>query len=174
MVMIENGWCRDTRTNFTVLDTTIQTTNPYIRNMIIQNHIINDNYHLTIKDDNIILNIKRILERPVATSFAKKAKDMGYHIFSNKAEYSTERCVINGRKVVKENKISIKLLNHLKELDEEKLNTNINVEINKDGYIFIFEHVILDDPNNPMYGGRTIEWWEDWYEDENYFNEVKL
>lgn len=170
VIEIHEGWIRQlTPKQHIVINQDIWTDNPYIKNLLMQNTLINQNYHIKISDNTIKMNLKRILERPITKDFAQKAEKLGYYIYCNKSEYSLESCVIKGRKVVKENKISIKLLNHIKELEQKKLDTDISVEINKNGYIFMFSKKISDDQEDPMYVGRRIEWWEDHFQKENYF-----
>ncbi|MBR3208685.1 MAG: hypothetical protein IKF82_00295 [Bacilli bacterium] len=169
MVEIKTGWVSQlTPKTHIVIDEEIKTNNFYIRNIIMQSKLINDNYNITIKGNLIYLELKRMLERQKTLDYVQRGRNLDYYIFSNKNEYSKDYCIIKGRKVVKENKISIKLLNHLKELDEKKLDTNISVEINKDGYIFMFQKRMEDGPN-PLNCGRTIEWWEDHCKRDNYF-----
>lgn len=169
MVEITTGWISQlTPKTHIVLDEKIKTDNFYIKNIIMQSKLLNDNYNITIKDNLICLELKRMLERQKTLDYVQQGKNLGYYMFGDREEYSKDHCVIKGRKVVKENKISIKLLNHLKELDEKKLDTNISVEINKDGYIFMFQKRMEDGPD-PFGGMRRIEWWEDHCKRDNYF-----
>lgn len=133
------------RISCVIRETEFKVSNPYIRNIILQNNIIQDNYDVVcIDDDHIKIYRKLMKYRKPVTNFLIKAKKLGYQTCIDEWQLKTCECMIKGFKSFNTTSATIGQINRAQEFSNEFLDTKIKVEIFKGGFTLSFNKIITD------------------------------
>lgn len=132
-------------TQVVVREEELEIDNYLIKNMIINNNIVKENYDIVIIDNNHIKLYRKLMRlRNPVQNFIKQAKLRGYDIDIDEWQLKVCECIVTGEKTVHNDRVTIKYLNRMKKYDEKILNNKIEIKIIDGGYKFIFETNIKD------------------------------
>ena len=132
-------------TQVVVTEEELEIDNYLVKNMIINNNVVRENYDITIIDDNHIKLYRKLMKfRKPVQNLIKRAEQIEYQTKINKWEAKVCECIVDGEKTIYDDNITIKSLNEKKYAEERFLDVKIKIKIIDEGYKFIFHTNIKD------------------------------
>ncbi len=132
-------------TQVIVTEEELEIDNYLVKNMIINNNIVKENYDIIIIDDNHIKLYRKLMRfRKPVQNLIKRAEQLQYQTNIDRWEGEVCECIVDGEKTIYNDNITIKSLNGLRYAEEKFLNVKIKIKIIDEGYKFIFHTNVKD------------------------------